>query len=367
MHTEGGGPSQMRVLTVLVNFNCLASVQRAIASLENELPGEHHIVIWENGSDRSVCGLSLGQGRNDGAGCSIEYTGGLGNLGYAPAVNQAVTRGLVTLSPDIIHLANPDTITRPGALARLCTVLEEEGASVVGPLTLYENGVPRPSAYPQTRALTTWVTFADLRLARRMFRFRAFVQRLAHPAIGAAYGPPRDVAVVDGGYLVIGRSAWEAVGGLDPQLLLSGDDQMLCRRVRSHGGRVLYDTRAVVVHIGGVSRSARPALSILSRVHSQLHYVAAFEPGRVALSRRLIACILRVRFGRDGRDLAMYARHVPPELDGSQGHPPEIVEVRLRNALAGSAGEDWVERVLSRVALESTARDGHSGSEGFLP
>ncbi len=71
----------------------------------------------------------------------------------------------------------------------------------------------------------------------------------------------RDVAAVTGACLMVRRSVWDAVGGMDERLRVAYNDVDLCLRIGERGWRVIYTPRAELTHAESSSRGAlHPAL-----------------------------------------------------------------------------------------------------------
>ena len=189
------------VLTIIVNFNVGKMVEQCISSLYAQSPGdfEHHIVVWENGSERTLSGRPLGSTWQAGR-STVCYLGGEGNHGYARGVNAAYRswRESTGLQPSAVHCANPDTVSEPKALPRLLAALTEFGWGAAAPVVTFDDGESRPAAYPPLTPLLVLTHFLRLGLMRR------FGKR--YPTSMA----PREIrGAVDGAYIVIDHRAWD--------------------------------------------------------------------------------------------------------------------------------------------------------------
>jgi GT2 family glycosyltransferase len=67
----------------------------------------------------------------------------------------------------------------------------------------------------------------------------------------------REVDVVTGCLLLIGRELYDRLGGFDPQFFMYGEDVDLSLRARSLGVRPVLTPDAVVVHANGASSPQR--------------------------------------------------------------------------------------------------------------
>jgi N-acetylglucosaminyl-diphospho-decaprenol L-rhamnosyltransferase len=172
-----------------------------------------------------------------------------GNDGFAAGVNRAArqTEGRYLL------VINPDAVLGRGLIATLARWLDvNQDVAVVGPRIFNPDGSVQPSArrFPD---LTTglggrmsWLT----RVAPSNWLSRRNLDW------SRAY-EPIDVDWVSGACMMIRRSAFEAVGGMDEQFFLYWEDADLCRRLRTAGHRTMYVPTVSAVHEG--SRGSRHA------------------------------------------------------------------------------------------------------------
>lgn len=273
-----------RVLTIIVNFGTAGQAATALSGLSRTGRFEHHVVVWENGDERDFMGYPLGStwllGRT-----VVSYVGGIGNRGYARAVNDSYGWWKTSFgtAPAVVHCMNPDVTSAASALEELVAAVLSGGWDVVGPVTRFDDGRLRPSSYPPIRPAMAWVSFLRLGLYRRLgSRF--------NPGVGVI-----SVSVIDGAFLVSGFDMWERLQGLESQCAISGDDQDYCRRVSAIGGRIGLVRSAEVVHVGGVTRFRRREMSHLSSIHSTLRYIAQYHPRWLPWCRISIALATGVR------------------------------------------------------------------------
>jgi N-acetylglucosaminyl-diphospho-decaprenol L-rhamnosyltransferase len=161
------------------------------------------------------------------------------NLGYGPAINLAAAG---VRSPYLV-IANADTAVAPGALAALHAAAEADpGAGIVAPRLVLPDGSTQHLAwaFPTVRA-----TLAQ-NLGPRLLPGE-IGDRLA---LRGAWNPdrPRRVPWAVGALLLIRRSAWEQVGGFDPEQWMSAEDLDLGWRMARAGWATRYEPRAIVQH-----------------------------------------------------------------------------------------------------------------------
>lgn len=168
------------------------------------------------------------------------------NLGFGRAVNRVAAE---TRSPWLAP-ANADIQLRPGALAALLEAgRRDPGAGLLGPRLRLLDGTVQPSVQPYPTVLNA------LLLHSRAHRASARIgRRLALPAHWNA-GVGARVAWVTGAFVLVRRSAWNAVGGFDERQWMYAEDLDLGWRLRQAGWATRYEPRAAVEHESSASTS----------------------------------------------------------------------------------------------------------------
>ena len=168
------------------------------------------------------------------------------NGGFAFGNNVGVKLACEKHSPDYLHLLNPDTVLREGAITALVQFLETHpDIGIVG--SSFENldGSDWPFAFrfptifseieeglqfgPASKLLHRWV------VARTMNK------------------EPERVDWVPGASMMIRRSAFDAVGGLDDRYFLYFEETDFCYRALRLGFETWYVPASRVMHIAGQS------------------------------------------------------------------------------------------------------------------
>jgi len=163
------------------------------------------------------------------------------NRGFAAAVNQAarMARGRHVL------LLNPDARPLPGCIARLASELDTRPeVALAGPQLLGPDGGLQPSAWPAPGLLS--LAYDALLLHNLMPRSRLGL-------VSAPGREPVDVECLSGACLLVRRSAFEALGGLDERFFIYYEDTDLAVRARAAGYRVRLVPAAQAVHLVGGS------------------------------------------------------------------------------------------------------------------
>lgn len=162
------------------------------------------------------------------------------NLGYAGAINRAASGS----KTDYILVLNADTVlTEGGITAALDYMQDHPDVALLGPRLEYPSGDLQP----------TCRRFYNMRSL--LFR-RTFIGRLwphagplrEHLMLDFDHKRPITVDWIMGAAMLIRRSAFLAVGGMDARYFLYFEDVDLCRRFRETGWHVVYNPSVTIIH-----------------------------------------------------------------------------------------------------------------------
>ncbi len=302
-------------MTIIVNFNSQPSLDTSIGSvLAQEVTGEHHVVVWENGSDEKIDGVAIGEAREIN-GKWLHHVGYNRNLGYAPGVQESwqwVRRQSWCKAVSHIHLANPDT--RAGS-SRVLKILCDSASTVgglAGPVMRNIQGDLRPSSYPLLRPYLIPLTCLERGWMTRLTKLRG-----SQPSSGY-------VGALDGAYLVFSRPAWDDLKGLDPNYFLYTDDQDVCWRAHARGIRRWRESSAEVIHEGGTSRRQRRVLCQLEKIRCGLRYAELHFGRAQTLALRKILMIEFLSVHGKNLGLSWWAQNCP--ISFSNGNANTSIE-----------------------------------------
>lgn len=168
------------------------------------------------------------------------------NGGYAYANNL----GLARARGRYVLLLNPDTELPPTALHDMLTYLEERPwAAVAGPKLVRADGsldLACRRSFP-TPEVALYRLLGLSKLFPRSRRFARYNLTYLDP------DEPTEVDSVVGAFMLIRRSALDAVGWLDETFFMYGEDLDLAYRLKEKGWRVLYNPAVSVLHRKGES------------------------------------------------------------------------------------------------------------------
>src|SRR5690606_5749156 len=197
------------------------------------------------------------------------------NVGFAAGCNLGARRGsapaILFVNPDTRLL--PDTIPPlarglaahgPRALLGARHFLDDETTLALAPL----RGAPLLDEAVHALWGRGWLPKQPLRLLARRAR------------LWRARGP-QPVRAVSGGALLMGRAAFDELGGFDERYFLYVEDIDLCKRARARGMPVLYVPEARVVHYGDQSSQQDPGAAGAAAAASRATYLSLHH-GRAA-------------------------------------------------------------------------------------
>ncbi|WP_431801922.1 glycosyltransferase family 2 protein [Microbacterium sp. bgisy203] len=269
------------VSIVMVNYNTRDQTVDAVKSVLRERGDvSAQIIVVDNGSeDGSVEGLEdLRSTLPDPSVIDIVDAGE--NLGFARAVNVGVERA----RGDYVLLLNPDTTMLEGslpALVRFARANPQYG--VFGGRTVRPDGGVEPSSCWGAPSLWSLTAFALL--LSTLFR----QSRLFDPESLGTW--PRDtireVPIITGCLLLMALNDFRAIGGMDEDFFLYGEDAELSMRARAHGMTCIVYPPATIVHtVGGSSTSTTKGAMVMAGKVTYLN--KTWSPRRAAVGRALL-------------------------------------------------------------------------------
>ena len=225
---------------VIVNYNsgrflevCVNSVRRSDCSLE--------IIIVDNAStDGSADFL----GNLTASDVSLQVIRNEENRGFSAAIN----RGVRDSKSENILLLNPDCLVLPHTIRSLCAVFDADAsAGIVGGLVFNFDGSEQRGCRRREPTLA--------RSLGKVFQSHLFAAELNQVDMTDEPLPEKRICVdaVSGSFLMIRRTTFADVGGMDEDFFLHFEDLDLCRRVRDVGWKVVFVPDISIFHYRGGS------------------------------------------------------------------------------------------------------------------
>ncbi len=208
------------------------------------------------------------------------------NRGYAEGNNQALERA----TGDYLLLLNPDVVVRAESLTLALRFMEAHPeAGALGCRLIGADGETQRSVrgFPDPGP----VLWEFLGLSRLLPRSRVFG---AYRMTWFGYDSVAEVDQPMGSFLLLTRTAYEKVGGLDTRFPIFFNEVDWCWRARrEHGFRIYYTPDVTVTHYGGGSTRQVKA-SMVRESHRSLlrfydkHYAHIAPPLRWLIRRAIL-------------------------------------------------------------------------------
>lgn len=221
----------MKLSVVIVSYNVCQLLEDCLRSVEKDLAGiDSEIYVVDNASsDHTVERLQP-------LFPAVHFVANTENVGFARANNQAIRLS----QAEYVLLLNPDTVVHEGTLRGTLDFLDshpEAGGAGVRMLT--REGDPAPES---RRAVPTpWVAFMKM----LGFTRRYYMSHLP-------WDQPGQIEVISGAYCMLRRKALDAVGLLDEDFFMYGEDIDLSFRLLKGGWQNWY-LPLDIVHYKGES------------------------------------------------------------------------------------------------------------------
>jgi GT2 family glycosyltransferase len=186
------------------------------------------------------------------------------NLGFAKGNNVAIRQ----CQGRYIALVNPDVIVFPGCLDALADFLDQNPkVGNVGPRVLN----PDMSMQSTCRRFPTlWNNFCSTTRLERVFKSSRFFA--GEHMFYFSHDRMLPVDVLVGCFSMIRREAFDAVGLLDENLFMYGDDVDWCRRARNAGWQMVFYPGGQAIHDRGKITAPYPVRFAVAQQRSVLHY-----------------------------------------------------------------------------------------------
>lgn len=241
----------MTALSVLiVNHNTDALVSRAVHMVRDTLLRYTAEIIVADNSDTPM------------RSCAADVYFATENRGFAAACNEAAKRA----SGKYLLLLNADVILSDGVLDAALDCAEQTQAGVLGIRTIlgdgrFDRGCMR--GFPTPFASACYFLKLD-RLFPKNRRIGAYHQTFRDTTV------TQEVPCVSGAFLLILRSLYESLSGMDEAFFLHGEDIDLCFRVNAAGAKTVYFAGRHIVHEKGGSTTDKNRARVDGALHDSM-------------------------------------------------------------------------------------------------
>jgi GT2 family glycosyltransferase len=226
---------------ILVNWNCLAYTEEAIASiLETTRNVDYEVIVVDNDSADAPC-RSLAVRFP-----WIRLVLSKDNIGFGRANNLGVSMS----TGQYLLFLNPDTLILNDALQRMISALEAyPRGGAIGCRLFNRDGSL------QTSCVQTFPTILNQLLALSWLQRRLPALRLwgKQPLYSTVPHTVHEVEVVSGAAIMVKRDVFESVGGFHPDYFMFAEEVDLCYSIQRAEWKVLHQGDAHIMHFGGQS------------------------------------------------------------------------------------------------------------------
>jgi N-acetylglucosaminyl-diphospho-decaprenol L-rhamnosyltransferase len=233
---------RLESLTIVVlNWNTPHYTVRCVEALAEDGVSLQRIVIVDNGStDDSPERLA-----REVPACRLVRVNE--NVGPA-AANNIGARALA--GENYLFMNNDAFVAKPGSVAALLSVLDDESIGIVVPRLLNEDRTLQPSVVPFQGPASALVRATGL---------SRFVPDRLQPRWSThwSHDASREIESATGTVVLVRGRLFDELGGYDPGRRMYAEELDLCYRAHRLGRKVWFTTEAEFVHLGGGSTRSR--------------------------------------------------------------------------------------------------------------
>ena len=236
-----------RVAVVIVSYRCAALTVDCLRSLQTESahPGiALGVVVVDNASgDHAEIAAAIAR---EGWSSWVELVEAPRNGGFAYGNNLGFAHAARRFDPHYLHVLNPDTRVKPGAVRELLDFLEKTpAAGIAGSSFENGDGSDWPIAFRFGSMLSELESGLRIGLVSRLLQ-RWRVARVMEKKTQA-------VDWCAGASMMLRRSLLQTIGGMDERFFLYFEEAEFCWRARRAGFQTWYVPASRVIHIAGQS------------------------------------------------------------------------------------------------------------------
>lgn len=234
----------MRTSVIIVSYNTRGQTMDCLQSLAEYAPPGTEVVLVDNGShDGTVDAVKKIYPE-------VVVDAATQNLGFAAGVNRGVTQS----TGEQVLLLNPDAVVLPGSIQKLSDfAVAHPEYGLYGGRTLRPQGGVEPSSCWGAPSLWSLSCYAlGLSTAFKGSRW------LDPESLGRwPRDTVREVAIITGCLLLVSRTDWDRLGGLDETYFLYGEDAEFSIRAARRGFRPVLVPEAQIIHaVGGSTKNS---------------------------------------------------------------------------------------------------------------
>lgn len=235
------------VAIAIISWRSAALAIDCLASIEPELetPGINiRVIVVDNASgDAQPIAKAID---DNGWWPWVRLVTAPNNGGFAYGNNLALQHAIADGPVDYVHLLNPDTVVRKGAIGELVGFLEAHPeVGIAGSSLENPDGTDWPIAFRFPSIMSELEGGLQLGLATRLLRRWVVANVMTQVA--------QPIDWVPGASMMVRRSVFDRIGGFDETYFLYYEETDFCLRARRVGFSTWYVPASRVMHIAGQS------------------------------------------------------------------------------------------------------------------
>jgi N-acetylglucosaminyl-diphospho-decaprenol L-rhamnosyltransferase len=286
---------------VVVDYGSGFIVKRCIDALLED--GVDQVVVVDNGKADGL--IPSENWLRALKGSKVEIVASKINLGYGSGVNQGASQ----LNCDYLIVCNADVVIDKGAVSLMLENFKDDQVAIVGPKIVTDHGwYPSARKFPSVLQASGHAIIGKLKPDNRFSK-----TYLGHELINAK--EPVEVDWVSGSIMLIKKTIFDEILGFDPRYYLFLEDVDICFRVKKLGAKVIYDPRASVYHVQGLSRAIHPYKSIVAHHISAMRFEWRYGTKFRKLAFPFAVVLLVLRGAAELMAEFLREKLSPPEVD----------------------------------------------------
>lgn len=299
--SQRGAEQRPEISVIIVSYNVRDLLESCLQSLYTALTGiRHEVFVVDNRSDDGTVEMV---GRRFPR---VSLIASEENLGFARGNNLA----LAAARGEIILLLNPDTLVQEDTISSMLRFFDGNpdvgmaGCKIIKPDGTLELACRRSFPSP-------WVSFTKLSGLSSLFPRSPLFARynLTYLSEDESY----EVDAISGSFMMLRRTVYNAIGGLDESYFMYGEDLDYCYRTQKAGWKLFYVHSTKIIHYGGES-TKRSSIDAPAEFYHAMQVFARNNLGLSAFSLGVISLGIRLRLAV-ARSRRVIARGLPMLFD----------------------------------------------------
>lgn len=249
----------MYLSNIIISYNNSAVIVDCIDSIYKTVKGiEHEIIVVNNSaSDDGIKAVKQNFSKTKLIQNEI-------NVGFAKANNQAAKLA----KGDILLFLNPDIILTGGAVSSMLTYYNSnQNIGVLGPKMFNIDGTLQYSCRSFPGVWTG--LFNRYSLMSKLFPNNRYTKN--YLLVDFDHNETKEVDWLSGSCMMISRSIFLKVGLFDENYFIFNEDVDLCKRIKTHGYKIIYYPNSKVYH-HITSSNARVSSKVIIKRHLGMSY-----------------------------------------------------------------------------------------------